>query len=150
MTGLVYTSAEATGSWSPSPLIVSRDSFSLWTWARVQTARSTAYFNGCHYIFDILVYYYICLCTTFLWPLRFGCWSSVSMRRIIYEGHPKNNESCRISREPWYEAYWNFTCLWYRSIHTFNTKMNAIAWRHTVWRNSDWRQILDSVRGSKV
>ena len=39
-------SSEATGSWSPSPLIVSRDSFSLWTWARVQTARSTAYFNG--------------------------------------------------------------------------------------------------------
>ena len=36
------------GSWSPSPLIVSRDSFSLATWARVQTARSTAYFNGRH------------------------------------------------------------------------------------------------------
>ena len=45
----------------------------LWTWARVQTARSIAYFNGCPYIFDILLYYYICLCTTFLWPLRF-CW----------------------------------------------------------------------------
>ena len=63
MTGLVLTSWEATGSWS---------SFSLWTWARVQTARSTAYFNGCPYIFDILLYNYICLCTTFLWPLRFG------------------------------------------------------------------------------
>ena len=38
----------------------------------LQTARSTAYFNGCPYIFDILLHYYICLCTTFLWPLRFG------------------------------------------------------------------------------
>ena len=68
----------------------------------------------------------------------------------LYEGHPKNNESCGISREPWYVAYWNFTCLWYRFIHTFDTKMNAIAWRHTGWRHSDWRHILDSVRGSKV
>ena len=37
-----------TGSWSPSPLILSRDSFSLWTWDRVQTAHSIAYFNGRH------------------------------------------------------------------------------------------------------
>ena len=36
------------------------------------------------YIFNILLYYYICLCTTFLWPLRFDYWSSVSIRRIIY------------------------------------------------------------------
>ena len=54
----------------------------------------------------------------------------------LYEGHPKNNESCRISREPWYVAYWNFTCLWYRSIYTFSTKLNTIAWRHTVWRQA--------------
>ena len=47
MTGLVQTSSEATRSWSPSPLVVSRDSLSLLTWARVQTARSTAYFDGC-------------------------------------------------------------------------------------------------------
>ena len=33
---------------------VSRDSFSLWTWARVQTARSTAYFYGCPQILDIV------------------------------------------------------------------------------------------------
>ena len=64
---------------------------------------------------------------------------------LFYEGLPKNNESCRISREPWYVAYWNFTCLWYRSIYTFDTKMHAIAWRHTVWCHSDWRHILDSV-----
>ena len=51
--------SEATVSFSPSPLIVIRDSFSLWTWARVQSARirSTAYFNGCPYI--VLIYYYI-------------------------------------------------------------------------------------------
>ena len=30
------------------PLIVSRDYYSLWTWACVQTARSTAYLNGRH------------------------------------------------------------------------------------------------------
>ena len=72
------------------------------------------------------------------------------LKRFIYDGHPKNNESCRISREPWYVAYWNFTCLWYRFIHTFDTKMKAMAWRHTVWRHSDWRHILDFVRGLKV
>ena len=73
------------GSWSPSPLIVSRDSFSLWTWARVQTARSTAYFNGCPYIFDILaLYYYICLCTTFLWPLCFGWLLVLSLYKEDY------------------------------------------------------------------
>ena len=38
------------------------------------------------YIFDILLYYYICLCTTFLLPLRFG-WLLVPglHRRIIYK-----------------------------------------------------------------
>ena len=62
----------AKGSWSPSPLIVSRDSISLWTWARLQTARSTANFNGCPYIF--LLYYYITIYFVYhiLWPLRFG------------------------------------------------------------------------------
>ena len=28
---------------------------------------------------------------------------------FLYEGHPKNNESCYISREPWHVAHWNFT-----------------------------------------
>ena len=52
--------AEATGSWSPSPLIVIRDSFSFWTWAYIQTARSTAYFNWGYWIFMIFypVFYY--------------------------------------------------------------------------------------------
>ena len=59
------------------PLIVSRDYFSLWTWAPVQTARSTAYFNWCPYIF--LIYYniiiYICVphfYDRFCWLLVFG------------------------------------------------------------------------------
>ena len=67
MTGLVLTSSEATGSWSPSPLFVSRDSFSLWTRVRVQTAHSTAYLNGCPYIF--LVYYYMSLYHIFMTSL---------------------------------------------------------------------------------
>ena len=74
MTGLVYTSPEATGSWYPSPLIVSRDSFSLWTWSRVQTARSTPYFNGYPYIFDILSHYYIqmyvCVPHCYFWSIK--------------------------------------------------------------------------------
>ena len=78
---------EATGSWSPSPLIVSWDSFSLWTWARVQTARSTACFNGCPYSI-FLVYYYIAIYVFvphfFYLSALVGCWSSVSKRRIIY------------------------------------------------------------------
>ena len=64
-----------------------------------------------------------------------------------YEGHPKIVESCWISREPWQVAYGNFTCLWHRPIHTFDTKLNAIGWRHKVWLHSDWRHMLDSVRG---
>ena len=44
-------------SWSSSPLIVRRDSFSPLTWTRVQTAPGTSYFIWCRYIF--LIYYYI-------------------------------------------------------------------------------------------
>ena len=71
----------------PSTLIVSRDSFSLWTWARVQTARSTAYFNGCPYL--CLKNYYITIydCVEHFYNLSAlaGCWPSVSIRRIIYK-----------------------------------------------------------------
>ena len=76
-------------------------------------------------------------------------WISIKIF-CFYEGHPKINESCWISREPWHVAYGNFTCLWHSPIHTFNTKMNAIGWRHKVWRHSDWRHILDSVRGDTL
>ena len=58
--------------WSPSPLIVSRYSFSLWTWARVQTARRTAYFNGCPYIF--LIYYYITIYVCVPYFITFPLW----------------------------------------------------------------------------
>ena len=38
------------------------------------------------YILYILLYYYICLCTTFYDPSALVCcWSSVSIRRIIYK-----------------------------------------------------------------
>ena len=66
MTGLVQTSSEEAIPWSSSRLIVSRDSFSLWTWARVQTARSIAYSNGCRYIFLLQCFNnHICLCLHF-------------------------------------------------------------------------------------
>ena len=48
---------------------------------------STAYFNGCPYIF--LIYYYITMyvCLPHFYDLSalVGCWSSVSIRRIIYK-----------------------------------------------------------------
>ena len=50
-------SSEATGSWSPLHMIVSQDSFGLWTWARVHTARRTAYFNGCPYNYTFIYNY---------------------------------------------------------------------------------------------
>ena len=60
---------------------------SLWTWARVQTARSTAYFNGRHYIFLIYFYITIHVCVLHFYDLStlVGCWSSVYIRRIIYK-----------------------------------------------------------------
>ena len=70
-----------------SPLIVCRDSFSPWTWAQLQTARSTAFFNGCPHIF--LIYYYITIyvCVPHFCYLSalVDCWSSVSIRRSIYK-----------------------------------------------------------------
>ena len=75
------------GSWSLSPLIVSRDSFILWTWTHVQTARNAAYLYGCPYTF--LIYYYIttCVCVTHFFYLSalVGCWSSVSIRSTFYK-----------------------------------------------------------------
>ena len=45
--GIVQTSSEATGSWSLSPLIVSRDSFSHQTWARFQPGGAQPTLFGC-------------------------------------------------------------------------------------------------------
>ena len=62
--------------------------FNIGTWAREQTARSTAYFNGCPYIF--LIYYYntIYVCVPHFYDISalVGCWSSVYIRKIIYKG----------------------------------------------------------------
>ena len=83
---LYLTSSDATGSLSSSPLIVSWDSFSLWTWARVQTARSTAYFNRCPNIFVIYyIYIYVCVPNFYYLSALVGCWSLVSIRRTIYK-----------------------------------------------------------------
>ena len=36
--------------------------------------------------FPVIIYFYICLCTTFYdLSTLVGCWSSVSIRRIIYK-----------------------------------------------------------------
>ena len=71
----------------PRPVWLLVGTFSLWTWARVKTARSTACFNGCPYIF--LIYYYITIyvCVPHFYDLfaLVGCWSLVSIGRIIYK-----------------------------------------------------------------
>ena len=51
MTFPVQTSSKATRSWSSSPLIVSRDSFSHQTCARFQTGGAKPVLFGCHYIY---------------------------------------------------------------------------------------------------
>ena len=71
MMGLVQTSSEATGSWSLSPLIVSRDSFSHQTRARFQPGGAQPALFRCRLIY----FWYIILLTMlfvywFLWPLR--------------------------------------------------------------------------------
>ena len=48
---LFQTSSEATGSWSLSPLIVSRDSFSHQTWARFQPGGAQPALFGCREIY---------------------------------------------------------------------------------------------------
>ena len=77
---LVLTSSEATGSWSPFPLIVSRNSFSHWTCARVQSARSTVYFNGCPQIFWYTILL-LCLCTILILP-RSPLWLAVGHQSL--------------------------------------------------------------------
>ena len=53
----------------------------------MQTARSTAYFNGCPFIFLIYYYINIYVCVPHFYDLSslVGSWSSVSIRRIIYK-----------------------------------------------------------------
>ena len=60
--------------------------------------------------FDILLYYYICLCTTLLWPLRFG-WAFVtglsqisSFVSYILINDPKPNQQNRESTEGYSEC----------------------------------------------
>ena len=80
---LVQTSSEETGPRSSSPLIVSRDSFSPWTWASRRAEHSHS--SGCLYIFLIYCFYYLtCLCNNFYGlSALVGCWSSVFIRRMF-------------------------------------------------------------------
>ena len=59
MTDLAQTSSEATRSWSSSPLIVSRDSFSHQTWARFQPGGALPALSGCHYIYFCYIIFII-------------------------------------------------------------------------------------------
>ena len=86
ITSLIQSSSETTLSWSSSPLIVSQESFSLWIWAclmmdgtQLTLTDVTRYF---WYSFDIT----ICVCVVYFNYLSalVGCWSPVSIMRIIY------------------------------------------------------------------
>ena len=72
MTGLVQTSSEATRSWSSSPLIVSRDSFSHQTWARFQPGGAKPALFGCHYI-------YFCYIIFIIYALRLSIFMTSSL-----------------------------------------------------------------------
>ena len=75
MTGLVQTSSEAKRSWSSSPLIVSRDSFSHQTWALF----------GYHYIyFCYIIFITYALRVSILWPLRFGWMLVCCLNKEVY------------------------------------------------------------------
>ena len=88
MTGIVQTSSEATRSWSSSPLIVSRDSFSHQTWARFQPGGAKPALFGCHYIFFLLYHiYHLCFTCIDFYDLSdwSDCWFDVYIRRFIYK-----------------------------------------------------------------
>ena len=63
-------------------LIVSWDSFSLWTWARV--AQPT-YMDVPIYFWYKMILLYMFVYHIFITSAFVGCWSSVSIRRIIYK-----------------------------------------------------------------
>ena len=86
MTGFVQTSSEATKSWSSSPLIVSRDSFSHQTWVRFQPGGALPALFGCHYIFLLYYIYHLCFTCIDFYDLSAwaGFWFVVYIRRFIY------------------------------------------------------------------
>ena len=82
-----FSLSERTRPWSSSPLIASRDSFSLSTWAHLQFGQSIAYYGGCN---KINFWYVICIfldvsCIHCYYSLAFvGYWASVSILGIIH------------------------------------------------------------------
>ena len=77
MAGLVQSSSEATESWLSSSLIISRNSFSSWTSARLQMGETQPNLTVTYYFITIYVMYYIFIITP-LWL----AWSSVSIMSI--------------------------------------------------------------------
>ena len=66
-------------------MIVGRDSFSPWTWARFQTGGAQPLWRMSLYIFDIL-FLSPYMCNNFYGlSTSVGCWSSAFTRRIIYK-----------------------------------------------------------------
>ena len=82
MTDLVQTSSEATRSWSSSPLIVSRDSCSHQTWARIACPIRMSL-----YIFLLYYIYHQCFTCIDFYDISAwgGCWFVVYIRRFIYK-----------------------------------------------------------------
>ena len=79
MTELVQTSSEETRPRSSSTLIISRYSFSPWTWAHFQTGGSYSLLWWMSlYVFDILFYHLTCFCYNFYGiSALVGRWSSI-------------------------------------------------------------------------
>ena len=101
MRRLVQTSLEVTGSWSSSPMIVSRDSFSPWSWARFQMGGTQPTLAEIT-IFLIYTSYQLGCVYWILLPLCFGgCWSIVSIRRIINKYLNMSHFDCTTVAGSW-------------------------------------------------
>ena len=81
VTRLVQTSSKEDMPWSSSPLIVSRDSFSLLTWASFQTTENSLLWRMSLYIFDnyaVFITLHVCVIilmaslSLFIWLLVLG------------------------------------------------------------------------------
>ena len=100
----------------PSPLSVSRDSYSPWTLARIQTARNKACSSGCHYI--ILIYeIFMCAISKLVNPAKDsrciidgiteaskGCWFDTTVRHYFSQNIVCLLTHCFTAEEPQSES----------------------------------------------
>ena len=112
MTGLVQTSFEAPRSWSSSPLIVIRDSFSNQTWSCFQMGgiQITLFWCYCIYYWYVNTYYLCCLC---IYNNDLSAWCSCWF--VVYLQFVKNMsfwlQDCRGELEGWARKPLNHTSL---------------------------------------